>query len=229
MLDKKILDECDRLEEIGWFETAVEVLSGAIIAEPFELSYLINRGRILCSQLNRPEDAVGDFIKAITLKPNSAIPYQYLALCYLNLGKMDLACYHAELAVELDNSDAFSHYCLGKCRLDAKRYYSAAKLFAKAVDIDSKVAVFWDGLGGALYGKGDVNKAINAYERSISLHPNASSYIRLARIQIDTGLYDKAIKTLESAGQLKLNEAEQTLVTGYLEVASNANKDDSCP
>jgi tetratricopeptide (TPR) repeat protein len=202
-------------EHLGEFHKAFGDYSAAIQLAPHETMYLESRGVLSCSRLARVADAIADFNKIVELNPISAIPHQRLCLCYLQSGNVDVACDHAERAISLDDSDGYSHYCLGQCRLAEKRFHSAAKEFEIALRLQAGNARFWMGLSAACQGTGDLERAETSCKNGVNLDPSASSYIHLARIQLELGQLQSASKSLESARAFDLTEIERILVDGY--------------
>ncbi len=215
-----ILEECNRLEDQGEYDQAMQLISGAIVSEPEEVTYRVFRGRLLCDRLGRAIEAIDDFKKAIALDTLSAIPHQHMALCFLLLNDHDLAISHAEDAVALASKDALSHVCLARCRLHSERFYSAIKHFELALELDRHSAPSWSGLAEACRGAGLLGKAEQAYEHSVRLEPTANNYIQLAAIRLDVNKPTEAQKALKSAQQHELSEVERALIGGYLEIAN---------
>ena len=214
-----ILTECNRLDMLGEYDRAMQLLSDVVVSEPDEVAYRVCRGRLLCDRLGRAVEAIDDFKKAIALDARSAIPHQHMALCYLLLNDLDSATSHAEEAVALASTDALSHVCLARCRLHSERFHSAVKHFELALELDRRSALNWSGLAEACRGAGLLEKAEQAHERSVSLEPTPNYYIQLAAIKLDVNKPTEALKALESAQKHELSEVQRTLIEGYLEVA----------
>jgi len=206
-------------ECLGEYEKAFDDFSAAAQLEPDQMFHWQSRGVLLCQRLGRPADALQDFKRALSADPSSSVLHQHLSLCYLQLGDSDAASDHAERAIDLDGSDAYSYYCLGQCRLAAERYHSAAKQFETALRLEPRCARFWIGLCDASAGTGDLEKSQECCEKAIGLEPSAMSYIQLAEIQLGVENAEGAIESLKAASEFDLNEIERTLVGGYLEVA----------
>jgi len=164
---------------------------------------------LLSSELGRVADSLNDFSKAAFLDPSSPVPHQHLSLCHLQLGNIDAACDHAERAIALDDSDGYSHYCLGQCRVSAERFHSAAKEFESALKLEPQSARFWMGLSTACKGTGELEKAELCCQNAISLQPSATSYIQLAKIQLDRENPPRAIESLETARTFDLGSARK--------------------
>lgn len=183
-------------ECLGEFSKALDDVSLAVQLEPNETAYLEFRGLLLSSRLGRVEESLGDFITASSLDPSRPYSHQQLTLGYLQLGRLDAACDHAEKAIAVDDSNGWSHYCLGQCRLAAKRFHSAAREFESALRLGPQSARFWIGLGAACENIGELERAEVCLRNAIRLEASASSYIDLAAIQLDKGNPRGAIDSL---------------------------------
>lgn len=216
----------EQYEYLGEFEKALDDFSSALLLEPNETNYLKARGVLLSSRLGRPEDSLDDFSKASSVDPSSAVPHQHMSISHLLLGNVNAACDHAERAIDLDDSDGFSHYCLGQCRLAEERFHSARTEFEIALKLGPQSARFWNGLTTACLRTGELDKAELYCQNAINLEASAMSYLSLARIQLDRANPQGAIESLETAKTFDLGYAEQVLLDGFLKMA-NAQLSDS--
>ena len=215
----------EQYEYLGEFEKALDDFSSALLLEPNETNYLQARGVLLSSRLGRAEESLDDFSKAASLDPSSAVPHKHLSISHLLLGNLASAYDHAERAIDLDDSDGFSHYCLGRCLLAEKRFHSARTEFEIALKLGPQSARFWNGLSSACLGTGELDKAELYCQNGINLEASAMSYLSLARIQLDRANPQGAIESLETAKTFNLGYAEQVLLDGYLNRANDQLND----
>jgi len=209
----------EEYEHLGEYEKAVDSYSSAIELEPNQTKYLESRGVLLSTRLSRVEESLDDFHRAAEIDPTRPGLQQQLSLSYLQLGNLDAACDHAERAIALGDSNGYSHYCLGQCRLAAERYRSAVKQFQIALKLNPENPRFWKGLCTTHEKMGELDRAESCCENAIKFEPLARSYIKLAKIQLGRANPQGAITSLETAKTLELQEDEQFLVDGYLAIA----------
>ncbi|CAG0997802.1 hypothetical protein BURK2_02791 [Burkholderiales bacterium] len=69
-------------------------------------------------------------------------------------------------------SEARSHYKEGFRHFGEQRWDEAIAAYRKAVEIDPDLAIAWNGLAMALHRKGDLDGAIEAGHRLVSLEPD---------------------------------------------------------
>ncbi len=213
-----------RFEQLGEFPSAFDDYSSAIDIDPENMIYFVSRGRLLCDKMGRALEAIADFRAAAGKAPDSPIPHQHMSLCYLMMDETENASIQAELALALSSGDASSHYCLAQCRIARSDWLSAIKELEKATGLSPNTSAYWAALGRAFMGAKDNEKARACYDNVIKIKPEANAYIRLARIDLESGESEQAINCLNLARQFELNDVEKSLVDGYLGIASQPRK-----
>jgi len=212
-----------RREILGEYSAARDDLTAAIRLEPKKAKYWIARGRLLCERLNLYSEAEDNFLVARVLDRTSAIPYQHLSMCYLQLNRYQDAVKQAEIATTLAPNDAMSFFCLGQSELFKERISEAIRHLKHAVEIDSTVSLYWSALARGYVKIGDLPNAKVCYEKAIELDKSVDSLIGLAQVELKAGNPQEAIIILESVGGMELNETQRVLVEGYLKLASSEN------
>ena len=144
----------------------------------------------------RLERAVGDFERAIELKPNYATAHHWLMLGQLSLGRFDQAIAEGKRAVELDplsliiNADyAWAYAC-------AHRFDEAEKQARKTLEIDPRFFLAHYYLGGIRQAKGQLTEAIAEFQQAFDLNGDFYSLAALGRAYARAGNKAEAQKIL---------------------------------
>ncbi|KAK0402677.1 hypothetical protein QR680_016470 [Steinernema hermaphroditum] len=86
-------------------------------------------------QMNRFEEALGYYDKAIIRDSNEASYFTNRALCFLRLKKWDRAMDDCRKAMELDPKNVKANYYYGKAQFHAHNYDEAIKILTRACDL----------------------------------------------------------------------------------------------
>jgi TolB-like protein/Tfp pilus assembly protein PilF len=159
----------------------------------------------------RLEHAVGDFERAIELKPNYATAHHWRMLGLLSLGRFDQAIAEGKRALELDplsliiNADySWTYAC-------AHRPDEAEKHARKTLEIDPHFFLAHYYLGGILQIQGRLNDAISEFQKSVELNNDAYSIAMLGQAYARNGQKEEAQKVLARL----TNEAKSRYVAPY--------------
>jgi len=87
---------------------------------------------ILRSSINRYEQAIEDFSKAIELNPNDAVAYYNRGLAYAKLNEHERAIEYYGKAIKLNPNDAKAYGNRGIAYSEILRYEESARDFKKA-------------------------------------------------------------------------------------------------
>jgi TolB-like protein/Tfp pilus assembly protein PilF len=159
----------------------------------------------------RLQHAVGDFERAIELKPNYATAHHWRMLGLLSLGRFDQAIAEGKRALELDplsliiNADySWTYAC-------AHRPDEAEKHARKTLEIDPHFFLAHYYLGGILQIQGRLNDAISEFQKSVELNNDAYSIAMLGQAYARNGQKEEAQKVLARL----TNEAKSRYVAPY--------------
>ncbi len=125
--------------------------------------------------------AVGQFAEAarifdvcLRLLPRNPAPALNLAAAHLDLGNTDAAYAAVREALARASDSAEAHYLLGLTELGAGRFPEARDELTKATRLAPKLAKAWLNLGVARYRLSDVQGALEATKRCLSIDPHNS-------------------------------------------------------
>lgn len=151
---------------------------------------------------NKVPESVAELQKAIDLDPTYAPPHNYLGYADQKLGKTDDAISQLKTYAELLPTQANPQDSLGEVLLLAGRFEEADVAFQKAISLDLKFAIAWQGSGYARIYKGDVAAGLEAFNKAIAGAADAEEKIAfqrdLAVVQLAVAKPADALKTIAS-------------------------------
>ncbi len=167
-----------------------------------------NLGNIL-RMLNRNEEAVPRYEKALALRPDDAETFNNLGNALLALKRYEgaIACYERTLALGPANPAA--HNNLGVALKALGRHEAAAAQYGKALTLKPDYAEALGNLGSTLYTLDRHAEAAPHLVRALALQPkNVDIHSNLGNVLKALGRIDEAIACYERALGLKPDHAE---------------------
>ena len=119
-------------------------------------------------------------------------------------------------AIALNGCEPAFHFNLGDALFEEGRYQEAVYAYNDAARNGQTLYEPWDCLGATYTKIGDLESAISAYEKAISLGTqNPGTFVQLAKCYEQVGNSKMALKIFKAAGDLlkKKNDKEQACVT----------------
>lgn len=173
----------------------------------------------------KPQKAVGFFLVASALRPNTSSVHHNLGTAYSDMGDLEraIACY--DKAIELDSERADTHYNLGIAYQAKKNPAKAIQHFKEATQRDPKDAKAHNNLGVAYQEQGDLDGAIGSFEEAIKLDPQdpfphnnlGLAYRSLKDLKKAIGSFKKAIELDDKCAQAHYNLGDAYIAKGNLE------------
>ena len=125
----------------------------------------------LLAVLNRRDEAIQSFQRAIDLDPKFAPAQYHLGAAYW-LGKIArLSIPHLQSAAALDPGNFEYRYKYGQVLKSQGQYAEALPHLQAAVAADAQRWDAWNSLGMALQNTGDLAAAVDAYQHAVDLNP----------------------------------------------------------
>lgn len=127
-----------------------------------------------CKSLNRYDEAIEAYRRALELDPACPWPYHNLAFVYAEQGLYDQAIPLYRRAIEqqpLDRSRAVSWDGLANVFTILGRFDEAIEAYQQAIELDPAYALPWHSLGQIHQALGRSEEALTAYQRAIELDP----------------------------------------------------------
>ena len=139
----------------------------------------------------------------------SALAHERLASALIDTGRLDDAIVQAQLAVNMDPSDANAHNDFGVALARKGQPEMALAHFSKALESDPSLPRLQYNIANALAAKGDATGAKDHYQKQLELDPNfAEAHNNLASVLLHEGRFEEANQQLHDALRLKPNYAE---------------------
>lgn len=110
------------------------------------------------------EEALAFFTKAIEVEPNNAAIFGERAICYLNLGKVNMALFDMDTAVALQPDYGYRYAARAFVKSNIKDFEGAVKDYEKAIELDPEDDISRNNIGLAQEQLGYHKKAKQNFE-----------------------------------------------------------------
>ena len=118
------------------------------------------------------ESALSGFMHAISLQPNAGYLHVGLGVMHHGLDQNEEAARAIEYGIQLGEKKSWALNWLGNIYSEINNMEEAAiEAYKKAIELDSKSAHPWHGIGEVYRFQRNYNDAINAYNKAIELDP----------------------------------------------------------
>lgn len=125
-------------------------------------------------RLDRVEEAIGHYSRAIELNPSVAEAHNNLATAVMRTGRVEEALAEFQRAIELDPLYGDAHVNLGNALLQLDRLAEAIPHYQRGLAIKPDDAETHYNLGVALLGTGRGDQAISHFQRALEIDPSNS-------------------------------------------------------
>lgn len=167
--------------------------------------------------LERLEEALADFNKAVILSPELCSAYVqkcYAEYRYALATQNQVQVYHAiqatQKAIEMFPNNTESYNILAQILTEQQQFDKADELFEKAIDLAPTHATLYVHRGLLyLQWNGDIQKALGYLNKAIEVDEKCElAYETLGTIQVQRGLLEQAVELFEKALTLSRTEIE---------------------
>lgn len=198
-------------------EKAIKPLEQAVALNPKHAGAYYSLGTSL-AKVGNLVDAKTCLLKSSELDPDNPLPKQAIGRIYLSQGKLmeSLSLFTEIIKKHPQFYDA--HFARGEAYLDLGRFDEAVRDFYTVTDAFPDLALPFVKLGMACQGKGDLEKAQNAYMQSLAINPDLSiPYNNLAWIAAETNHdFATALKWARKAVSLAPDMIQYQDTLGYM-------------
>jgi serine/threonine protein kinase len=139
--------------------------------QALSVSDLVNRG-ITYGNLERYDDALADFNRAIELDPSSAMAYVNRGYAYAQLQRYDEALKDYTYAIQLDPTEAIFYFNRGKSYDKLRRYKKSIQDYSEAIRLDPSNPNFYRDRGYAYSRLQRYQESLADYTHAIQITPD---------------------------------------------------------
>ena len=148
--------------------------------------------------LDKDEEAVAAYKRALELNPNFADACRNLGNVLIELQELDDAIKYFEQALRINPADKKACQGLGRAQNEQGDLGQAVAAYQKAIAIDPLNAEYYRELGVLFSDHGEIEEAISAHRKALELNPEyAEAYRSLSKNRIFTE-YDDDMEAMES-------------------------------
>ncbi len=198
----------------GDYEYAEESFEKALALAPGHVKSMLNLSRVLLDT-GRPEEALVRIDGALGVDPGSNVALCLKGRALDQLGRTGEAIESYRAAIGINDRDAWSMNNMALIMIGQERFADALLPLARATQIDSTRAIFWNNLGMALERTGRFRSAAAAYGAALEAddgHDKAcANLVRVQNVDEEPGL--KAIDMKDYA-QRFIDEMEDWKLAG---------------
>ncbi|WP_082665338.1 tetratricopeptide repeat-containing sulfotransferase family protein [Sphingopyxis sp. H115] len=201
----------------GNMRSALDIVEAALPGAEDRVPYLALGGHAAL-HLGQTDRAIALLEELLALRPGDRATRANLANAWLRTGRKDRAMTLVEGADDpsLARIEAFIHQEEG--RLD-----SAAAIYRRVTDANADDLSSWNNLGNVLAATGDIEGAIKAFERAITLAPaEVPIYLNLAELLRQADRHGARLKTLLDAEKVAPDDPQLLTELGL----AHATRDD---
>ncbi len=154
-------------------------------------------------RLDRPLDAVADYLRAIRLKPTLIEAYEGIRSAHRLLRHSEQAHRNWQQVVDLHPDFWAGHLYLGGFYFREGEYEAAFRSYERALELAPDNASTQVSLGGSLYFLGRWEEAVQALQRSIQVRPTFGGYSNLGSTYFILRRFDEAVDAFERAADFE--------------------------
>lgn len=185
-----------------------------------------NLGLIFVSIFGKLDDAIDEFQKAISKKPDYVEAHNHLGVVLNLKGKFKEAIAVYKEATRINPNYAEARNNLGLTLLNLGETKEAIAEFLKAINIKPDYAEARNNLGRALFKSGKAEEAIDEFVMAINIKPNfIEARYNMSVVLLNSGEYSEAIDALNEAININSNYAEAYLLLGLAYYLGFNNRD----
>jgi Tfp pilus assembly protein PilF len=171
----------------SWKSGDLDRAEGAFVRslelDPKHVKSMLNLARVNLDQ-GKPKDALGRVTKALTLDSTSGEAYRLMGRVRAALNEPNEAIASYRVALSHEPNDVWSMNNMGLLMIQQRRNEEALGPLARAVQIDSTVAVFQNNLGIALEHTGRFALAVQSYQAALAIDGGyTKAKLSLARVE----------------------------------------------
>jgi len=208
------LKDCDIYHSGGDFARGLQTAEELVAIRGQALDW-VEQGHYLI-HLERWDEALASFDKAIELGPNNAPAWRYKGVALDELGRHEEALISFDKALELDPNYVLAWGSRGIVLGKLDRLDEALLSFGKVVELAPSYVRGWRNRGFALDRLGRFDEASMSFAKAIELDPNdAQALVRQGIRLSERGHHEEALASLQKAIKLNPNDGHVWFHLGF--------------
>ncbi|MGE5523143.1 MAG: tetratricopeptide repeat protein [Rhodospirillaceae bacterium] len=189
------------LADVGMYEASIVSYDAAIRHDPRNAIAWCNKGTVLNDNLNKPEEAISNYARAIDIRPDYTDAHYNLGVALGRLGRDEdaLASYDNVIELKSDYAEAWSNR--GNALNALKRREEALASYDKALMFNRDYVEAWFNRANVLNDLDRHEEAVASYDKAVELKPDyaeawsnrGNALNNLQRHEDAIASYDKAL------------------------------------
>ncbi|NJP10805.1 MAG: tetratricopeptide repeat protein [Leptolyngbyaceae cyanobacterium RU_5_1] len=167
---------------------------------------LMQRLAYLACQLNKFDQAIASYQKALELNPDSSVAallHNDLGNVLIQQGKFEEAAQSYRRALKLNPTSTEAHNNLGNVLNQQGKFEEAAQFYRQALQFDPNSAEAYNNLGNIFIRQGKFEQAIQAYQNVLKLSPNSpAAHRNFGNALEEVGRFEEAMQAYQDALKL---------------------------
>jgi len=207
----ELIETASATLDAGNARSALPLLQRAVELDP-KHPQAWNHVGLAYMQLGQLDDAVSSFRKQIEIDPSSEHSWDYLGVALQQQRKYDDAAAAYRKQIELNPLDPVAHGALGGLLLIQERYSDAVVELDKATILSPENAGMQIKLGEAYLNAGDEKKALDAFDKGVSMAPSPAVWndvaLLLANHKVSLDRAQQYVTSAVAATNTKLRNSD---------------------
>ena len=195
-------------KQCGYWKNNVELWEHALKVTNDNYLAQNNLGLALFAE-GKVDGALDHYSKAISIKPNDAVPYQNNATIYSKTGKYNLAIENCSIAIRLKPDNADAHNSRGNVYAKIGNYEQALQDFNEAIRLKPDYVDSYLNRASLYYKQGQYQEAVDDLNKAAPLSSaNDLIYFNRGNFNIKLGRYQQALDDFSQSIRLKPDNYE---------------------
>jgi tetratricopeptide (TPR) repeat protein len=195
-------------DSVTLFTRTVAVTKDNSMAEKNLANALLNAGQL--------EESMVYYRKALDREPGMKEAQLGMAYALVRLGRAGEALPYSQKALELDGNWVEAYDVRGMILGDIGRFDESITVFEKTLTLRHDMTQTYYNMATVYVRKGDMTKAVETYQRCISVKPESQTYSLLGGLMAHLGRLDEAEASFREAARIKPDLASTHYELGML-------------
>jgi len=176
-------------------------------------------------QLSKYQVAKTAYLDALKKRPDLLPSHRGLAVSFLKLDQTDNAIHHLSKALQLGDQDASLFAQMAFLHMQSEQPAAAISGFRQALFYEPQNPAYLEGLIWALSSANNLNEANALIQQQIEKQPeDIKLWLRLGQLQLQQGIEDKALSSLDMALRLGEKSTANQMLTAQLHLSYGSSR-----